>query len=78
VKRWNEKEDMISRWMASGMLWAEAGYRKVRGHEDLGHLVRALAQRGAARPTPPQADVSLTTPAVSEDETKSTLSTTMK
>lgn len=78
VKRWNEKEDMVSRWMASGMLWAEAGYRKVRGHQDLGYLLRALTKRGATRPTPPQADVSLTTPAVSEYQAKSTLKTTMK
>lgn len=63
VKRWNEKEDMIPRWMASGLLWAEAGFRKVRGHDDLAHLVEALAQPGAARPSPQQAVVSLTTPA---------------
>jgi putative transposase len=78
VKRWNEKEDMVSRWIASGMLWAEAGYRKVRGHEDLGHLVRALEKRGATRPTPPQADVSLTTPASSVAPTKFNLQTTTK
>jgi putative transposase len=66
VKRWNEKEDMIPRWMASGLLWAESGFRKVRGHEDLSHLVAALAQPGATRPRPRQAVVSLTTPAALE------------
>lgn len=72
VKRWNEKNDMVSRWMASGLLWAEAGYRKVRGHEDLAKLKAALEKHGATRPTPPQADVSLTTPAPPK-EIKSTL-----
>jgi putative transposase len=62
VKRWNEKEDMVSRWLASGLLWAEAGYRKVRGHEDLSHLVKALEKRGANRPKPLEADVSLSAP----------------
>jgi len=64
IKRWNEKNDMVSRWMASGLLWAEAGFRKVRGHEDLPRLAQALSTLGATRPKPPQADVSLTTPAV--------------
>ena len=63
IKRWNEKDDMISRWMASGLLWAEVGFRKVRGHEDLPSLAEALSTLGATRPKPPQADVSLTTPA---------------
>lgn len=75
VKRWSEKEDMVPRWMASGMLWAEAGFRKVRGHEDLHHLARALARHGAARPTPRQADASLTAPAPLESEAESTLKT---
>ena len=43
VKLWNEKETMIPRWAASGMLWAEAGYRKVRGYRDLPTLAAALA-----------------------------------
>jgi len=42
VKRWNEKHDMVSRWMASGLLWAEAGFRKVRHAEDLPQLQAAL------------------------------------
>ena len=45
IKRWNEKGDMVSRWMASGLLWAEAGFRKVRGHGDLPLLAAALAVR---------------------------------
>jgi hypothetical protein len=33
---------MISRWVASGMLWAEAAFRKIRHAEDLGELATAL------------------------------------
>jgi hypothetical protein len=43
VKRWNEKEDMVSRWMASGLLWAESGFRKIRHAEDLPQLATALS-----------------------------------
>lgn len=43
VKRWNEKEDMVPRWMASGLLWAEAGFRKIRHAEDIPQLATALA-----------------------------------
>lgn len=42
VKRWNEKKDMVPRWMASGLLWAEAGFRKIRHAEDLPRLAHAL------------------------------------
>jgi len=75
VKRWNCQSDMVARWMASGLLWAEAGFRKVRGHEDLPALAKALARHGAARPTPPQADASLTAPAPRNDGPKPTLKT---
>ena len=43
VKRWNEKQDMVPRWMASGLLWAEAGFRKIRHAEDLPWLAAALS-----------------------------------
>lgn len=43
VKLWQEKETMVPRWTASGMLWAESGYRKVRGYRDLGELAASLA-----------------------------------
>jgi transposase-like protein len=51
VKRWNEQEDMVGRWMASGLLWAEAGFRKIRHAEDLPHLATALrlSTTGSAR-----------------------------
>jgi hypothetical protein len=47
VKRWNEKEDMIPRWMASGLLWAEAGFRRIRHAED---LPRSPGWRSPPRP----------------------------
>ena len=43
VKRWNEKQDMVPRWMASGLLWAEAGFRRIRHAEDLPRLAAALS-----------------------------------
>lgn len=43
VKRWNEKADMVPRWMATGLLWAEAGFRKVRHAGDLPRLASALS-----------------------------------
>jgi hypothetical protein len=32
----------VPRWMASGLLWAEAGFRKIRHAEDLPRLAAAL------------------------------------
>lgn len=43
VKRWNEKQDMVPRWMAAGLLWAEAGFRKIRHAEDIPRLATALS-----------------------------------
>ena len=43
VKLWSEKKDMVSRWAASGMLWSEAGFNKVRHAKDIGGLVAALS-----------------------------------
>jgi transposase-like protein len=49
VKRWSLKKDMVSRWSASGMLWAESGFNKIRHAGDLGELATALA---ASVPSP--------------------------
>jgi len=49
VKRWSLKRDMVSRWSASGMLWAENGFNKIRHAGDLGKLATALA---ASVPSP--------------------------
>jgi transposase-like protein len=48
VKRWQVKGDMVERWMASGLLWAESGFRKIRNAEDLPKLLAALACSAAA------------------------------
>jgi len=48
VKRWSERKDMVPRWMASGMLWAEAGFRKIRHAGDLGELASALSSSTSA------------------------------
>lgn len=78
VKLWNEKKEMVSRWTASGMLWAEAGYRKVRGYADLAALKEALAQPGAAAPDPTKLN-QLDRPAVlQKEEKKSTLNPSPK
>jgi transposase-like protein len=44
IKRWNLKSDMIERWTASGLLWAESGFRRIRHHDDLPKLREALAR----------------------------------
>lgn len=44
IKRWRENEDMVSRWMASGLLWAEAGFNRIRHASDLPDLIAALKQ----------------------------------
>ena len=43
VKKWSLKKDMVSRWSASGMLWAESGFNKIRHATDLEALAATLA-----------------------------------
>ena len=43
VKLWKDKQDMVSRWAASGLLWVENTFKKVRGAEDLNALEAALS-----------------------------------
>jgi transposase-like protein len=43
IKRWQVKGDMVERWVASGLLWAQAGFNRIRHAEDLGALVLRLA-----------------------------------
>jgi len=38
IKRWNVKGDMVERWTASGLLWAESGFRRIRHYEELPKL----------------------------------------
>lgn len=58
VKRWNEAKDMVPRWVASGLLWAEAGFRRIRHAEDLPRLATALAAPCAASSPPADAGTS--------------------
>ena len=41
VKRWRAG-DMRQRWLALGLRRAAEGFRRIKGHEDLGALVTAL------------------------------------
>ena len=59
VKRWKHTGDMISRWMASGLLWAENGFRKIRHYEDLKHLKEALSAEALASPSAPHSTASV-------------------
>lgn len=58
VKRWRTEKDMVSRWTASGMLWAESGFRKIRHAGDLPELAAALA---VSAPAPQDADAPCST-----------------
>ena len=64
VKRWSLKRDMVSRWSASGMLWAENGFNKIRHAGDLGVLATALA----ASVTSPSLRSEDSTPAANAEE----------
>ena len=44
VTRWNPKSNQVERWSATALLWAERGFRKIKGHEDLPYLLSALAR----------------------------------
>ena len=59
VTRWNPKSDQLERWSATALIWVERGFRKIKGHEDIGRLMEALKQppsapltRSAARCVP--------------------------
>lgn len=48
VCRWNPKSDQLSRWMGVALLRAQEGFRRVRGHRELGGLAAALGRAGSA------------------------------
>jgi transposase-like protein len=48
VKRWRDDGDMRRRWCAAGLLEAEKKFRRVRGHNQMPHLVAALARHAEA------------------------------
>ena len=47
VKRWRDEGDMRRRWCAAGLAEAESKFRRVRGCNQLPHLVRALETHAA-------------------------------
>ena len=44
VTRWNPASDQVDRWSATALLWVERGFRKIKGHEAIGQLIKALAK----------------------------------
>jgi transposase-like protein len=50
VNRWRSGEDMASRWIASGLLRAERGFHRIRGHQAMPRLIEALKRRESERP----------------------------
>jgi len=74
IKRWSEKEDMVPRWMAAGLLWAEAGFRKIRHAEDLPRLAAALAL-STPSPAPAHAVASSSVPSASAEQLEACHST---
>lgn len=45
VCRWRKETDQAKLWVGSGLTLAQKGFRKVRGHQDLGHLEQALQRK---------------------------------
>jgi hypothetical protein len=48
VCRWSPKTDHLTRWMGVALLRAQEGFRRVRGHKELGALAAALGRAGSA------------------------------
>jgi putative transposase len=48
VSRWNHQTDQVARWMGVALLRAQEGFRRVRGHKELGALAAALGRPGCA------------------------------
>ena len=44
VCRWQARSDQLERWMGVALLRAQSGFRRVRGHAELGELVAALGR----------------------------------
>jgi hypothetical protein len=49
VNRWRREGDMATRWLASGLLWAQQGFHRVRGHEQMNRLIKALSEEGEGK-----------------------------
>jgi len=44
ICRWHDETNQVSRWMAVALLRAQSGFRRIRGHQQLGALAAALAR----------------------------------
>ena len=71
VKKWSLKNDMVSRWTACGMLWAESGFNKIR---HAGYLVDLIAALAAFDPSVPLRAPDSSPAANAEEETSCTSS----
>ena len=76
VKRWNVAGDMLERWAASGLLWAESGFRRIRHHEDLSNLREALRGPSSSADSAPAMSLCSKASAPSADELGETSSNT--
>jgi len=47
ICRWHDDTNQVSRWMGVALLRAQSGFRRVRGHGQLGELVAALGRSPA-------------------------------
>lgn len=47
VCRWHDETNQVARWMAVALLRAQSGFRRVRGHGQLGELAAALGRTQA-------------------------------
>lgn len=54
VCRWNPKTDQLSRWMGVALLRAQEGFRRIRGHKEMGAL--AAPARESVRSLQAEAD----------------------
>ena len=48
VSKWNDKTDQVARWMGVALLRAQEGFRRIRGHKEVGALATALERAGSA------------------------------
>lgn len=48
VCRWHDKTDQVARWMGVALLRAQEGFKRIRGHKELGMLANALKRPGSS------------------------------
>ena len=42
VKRWRQKKDQIERWSGAGLVWAEKGFRSIRGAKEISEFIEQI------------------------------------